>query len=787
MNFKFIEKLEYSKILNILSSFCVTDFGKNLCNNLKPSSDKDLVLNLLKETCEGTLLLEKNKPYFQNIPNIDYSLKILGSNGVLSLKSILELTTVLKNSAVLKDYFYAEEHIENFPIMESYFSRLYTNASIVKTIETAVIDENTLSDSASSKLFSLRKEQRKLEENIKDKLNTFIHSSTYSKYIQENVITIRNNRYVIPVKDEYRSMIKGFVHDISASGSTVFIEPMAIFELNNSLHILQAEEAIEIEKILTHLSSLFSSYISELEEDYKLIGTLDFIFAKALYGLSLDGIFPKISNKKEINLISARHPLIAKDICVPIDIELGKSFSSLLITGPNTGGKTVTLKTVGLLCLMACSGLFIPAKEESSIYVFDKIFADIGDEQSIVESLSTFSSHMSNIIEILNTSSSESLILLDELGSGTDPVEGSSLAISILETFYKKGCLTISTSHYPELKNYALVTDGFENASQGFDIENLKPTYKLLLSIPGRSNAFAISKKLGLDSSILDRAQTFLDTDQIHIEELLKNIYDDKLFIENEKEEITKNSNQVLLLRKSLEEKEKSLNEKSNSYIEKAKQDARKILLDAKEEASFYISQMNEIYEKSGSDSVKKLNQIRNKLNDAVKETIASSTSVDTSNSLINKEDLKVGNTVYIGHLNQEGTVVNLPNKSDKIQVQIGSAKMMFPISSITKIIQDKKVNLVGTSSYKTNKSQTATTEINVIGYNVDEAIFAIDKYLDDCALAKLSTIRIVHGKGTGALRKGIHTFLKTNSHVKNFRLGTFGEGEMGVTVVELK
>ncbi|MBO5479453.1 MAG: hypothetical protein J6A04_07235 [Clostridia bacterium] len=466
MNLKYIEKLEYQTVLEILSKFCITDFGKSLCTNLKPSSNKFEVANLLNETLEATSLILDDKPYISNIPNIDYSLKVLNSNGTLSISSILELTQILKNSTLLKDYFYTNREIENFPIMDSYFSKLYTNASIIKTVENSVIDENTLSDSASSKLSSIRKEQRKLEENIKEKLNHFIHSPTYSKYVQENVITNRNNRYVIPIKDEYRGMVKGFIHDISASGSTVFIEPMTVFELNNELHILQSEEAIEIEKILVHLSSLFVPYTQELEEDYKLIGTLDFIFAKAMYGISSDAILPHINDKKEINLISARHPLIAKEKVVPIDIELGKNFSSLLITGPNTGGKTVTLKTVGLLCLMACSGLFIPAKEGSSIYVFDKIFADIGDEQSIVESLSTFSSHMSNIIEILNNSTCESLVLLDELGSGTDPVEGSSLAISILETFYKNGCLTISTSHYPELKNYALVTDGFENASQ---------------------------------------------------------------------------------------------------------------------------------------------------------------------------------------------------------------------------------------------------------------------------------------------------------------------------------
>lgn len=571
------------------------------------------------------------------------------------------------------------------------------------------------------------------------------------------------------------------------AGSTMFIEPMVVFELNNELHILQSEEQTEIEKILIYLSSLFTPFIKELEEDYQLIGKIDFIFAKAEYALYLGGTLPKINEEKYLNLIGARHPLIAKDVAVPINIELGKDFSSLLITGPNTGGKTVTLKTVGLLCLMACSGLFIPAKEESSIYVFDKIYADIGDEQSIVESLSTFSSHMSNIIDILNDSTKESLVLLDELGSGTDPIEGSSLAISILETFYNRGTLVISTSHYPELKNYALVTNGFENASCGFDLENLRPTYQLLIGIPGRSNAFAISKKLGLDSTILTRAKSFLDTDQIHIEELLKNIYDDKLLVEKEKEEILKNSNQITLLRKSLEEKEKNLDLKASSYLEKAKQDARKLLLDAKEEASSYISKMNEIYENANSSSVKELNKIRNKLNDTLKETYSYTSINIAPSSSIKENDLTIGSHVYIAHLNQEGTILTLPNKAKQVQVQIGNAKLMLPLSSITKIISSNKKTFSGSASYKSTKSKTATTEVNVIGYNVDEAIFTIDKYLDDCALAKLSTIRIVHGKGTGALRKAIHNFLKTNSHVKTFRLGTFGEGEMGVTVVELK
>lgn len=374
----------------------------------------------------------------------------------------------MKISSNLKNYFYNERDIAKFPISDSYFSKLYSNSSIIKTVENSILDENTLSDSASTKLSSIRKEKRKLEDTIKDKLSGFIHSSAYSKYVQENVITIRNNRYVVPIKDEYRSMVKGFIHDVSASGSTVFIEPMVVFDLNNNLHVLEASETIEIERILSYISSLFAPYVNELKEDYITIGTIDFIFAKAKYGISLNAIFPKINDEKLISLVGARHPLILKEQVVPINIELGNTFSSLIITGPNTGGKTVTLKTVGLLCLMACSGLFIPAKDESSICIFDNIYADIGDEQSIMESLSTFSSHMSNIVQILNNCTPKSLVLLDELGSGTDPIEGSSLAISILETLKNKGSLTISTSHYSELKNYALVSDGFENASVRF-------------------------------------------------------------------------------------------------------------------------------------------------------------------------------------------------------------------------------------------------------------------------------------------------------------------------------
>jgi len=510
-----------------------------------------------------------------------------------------------------------KEEIDKFPNLQNYFFNIYTNSNIENNIKTKILDENTIDDKASDNLYNIRKNKRKLEQEVKEKLNTFIHSSTYSKYIREPVVTIRNDRFVIPVKDEYRSQIKGFIHDTSSSGSTVFIEPMNIFELNNKINNLKFEENIEIEKIMQMLSSLLFPIIEEIKNNLRLIGILDFTFAKANYAISINSRCPTLNENKCINLIKARHPLIDKDKVVPIDINIGNNFTSLIITGPNTGGKTVTLKTTGLLNLMAMSGLFIPVDENSSVYVFDNIFADIGDEQSITDSLSTFSSHMVNIIDILNNVSSDSLVLLDELGSGTDPLEGSSLAISILEHLQQKNVLTIATTHYQELKNYTLTTNGFENASVEFDINEMIPTYKLLIGIPGKSNAFEISKKLGLDENILFRAKDFLNTDLVKIEDVIKNIYDSQITINKEKEKIEKNSNQIDLLRKSLENDLSKVHKKEQDIIEKAKLEARHILLSAKDTASSIISQMDNL----ASSDLKQANNLRNKLNDEIKKT----------------------------------------------------------------------------------------------------------------------------------------------------------------------
>ncbi len=785
MNNYNLEKLEFYKILENLSNFCSTIYGKELVSNLLPSKNKSKVSLLLQETLEAMNLSTRNSfPSFYNIEDISLSIKQIESGETLSSKALLNLATVLKCSSELKEYF-NKDFIEkaDFPILSSLFNELYSNNSISSKIFSCILEENVIDDKASKELYSIRKKKRNLEQDIRNKLNNMIHSSRYSKYIQENIITIRNDRFVIPVKEEYRSSIKGLIHDISNGGSTVFIEPLVVFEMNNEIHELVISENLEIEKILSELTKLFIPYLSQLSTNIDIIGKLDFIFAKAKYAKSLDAIIPKISDEKNIVFQNARHPLISKDIVVPISLHLGKDFSTLLITGPNTGGKTVTLKTVGLLTCMACSGLAIPCDGTSSIYVFDNIFADIGDDQDISSSLSTFSSHMTNIVNILKNFTSDSLILLDELGSGTDPLEGANLAISILEHIKDIGALTIATTHYPELKKYALITNGFENASVEFDINTLTPTYKLLVGIPGKSNAFEISKKLGLQKDIIENAKNHLTSQEINFEDLLKTIYDDKSLIEKEKDEISKELNQITLLRKSLERDNQNLKRQEEDLINTAKIKARNILLDAKDEANEIIKKMNDLSDKN------ELSNLRNSLNSKIKDIKIDTNIVTNDVSTLKPDDISLNMEVFVTNFNQKGIVVSHVSKSNEVQVQIGNMKTNVNIKYLRKTNKtESKKNISSSYSYSNiSKTKNIKSEINVIGYNVDEAIFVIDKFLDDCSLAKLQNARIVHGKGTGKLRNGIHQFLKTNLHVKSFRIGNFGEGEMGVTIVELK
>ena len=784
MNTRYISKLEFHKVLENLSMYCSTYLGKELALNLSIYNQANIVKQKLAETEEAVNLIYKNSvPSFSDIQDIHIYLINLESAQSLTIKGLLDLNTIFICARDLKIYF-SKDYIEkgDFPILEGLFSSLYTNEGVISKISSSIIDENTIDDKASAELQKIRKKIRNLEQDIRSKLNAMIHSSSFSKYVQENVVTIRNDRFVIPIKEEYRAQVKGFIHDVSNAGSTLFIEPISIFELNNEINQLRLAEEVEIEKILQQLTSLFYPYIEELKTDVEVIGTLDFIFAKAKYSKTISGITPIINTKKEIHLINARHPLIDNNKVVSISIELGKDFSTLLITGPNTGGKTVTLKTVGLLTCMACSGLNIPADEKSSIFVFEHIFADIGDDQSIADSLSTFSSHMTNIVDITKHANESSLILVDELGSGTDPVEGANLAISILDYFKTLGTLTIATTHYQELKKYAMTTSGFENASVEFDVETLSPTYRLLIGVPGKSNAFEISQKLGLDISIIQKAKSLMSSNDITFEELLKNIYDDKQFIEKEKERILAESKQIDMLKEKLQKENLEKERKEKEIINNAKIKARNILLEAKEDANEVIKELSDI-----KDS-KEMHTLRNALNDKIKnirleQTISENAS---NNNSLSKEEVQPGKEVFVTSFNQNGIVLSNVSRNNEVQVQIGSMKMNIKLN----LLQNPKNTLTSKSTHTSShisKSRNIKPEINVIGMNVEEANFVIDKFLDDCTLAKLETVRIIHGKGTGKLKNGIHQFLKTNSHVKSFRLGTFGEGEMGVTVVELK
>lgn len=778
MQTTYLEKLEFNKIKNILSSYAKTNNGKKMCLDLYPSNNKEKVQKALDETTEAVALIyRKGNLPLETIGDISTYILNLKNQNFLSAKALLELATLLKTSKTLKNYYF-EKELNQTDSLTNYFDHLYTNPSIEEKIFSAIIDENTFDDRASNALYKIRQQMRNTKKEIKNKLQSLLNS----KYLQEPIVTIRQNRFVVPVKSEYQTEIKGFIHDTSSTGSTVFVEPISVFDLNNQLSELKNQENIEIEKILQILSSLFFDIINELENNFNLITILDFIFAKAKYSKELDCNCPKINDDKIIYLKNAKHPLLDQNIAVPITLEIGITFSSLLITGPNTGGKTVTLKTVGLLTTMAQSGMHIPASSESSIYLFDNIFADIGDEQSILESLSTFSSHMTHIINILNEATSDSLVLVDELGSGTDPIEGASLALSILEYLKEHNITVLATTHYHELKEYALLTDGVENASCEFNLETLSPTYRLLIGVPGKSNAFAISQKLGLKQEILENAKKSINSDTAKTEDLLKEIYDSKALIESEKEKTLQYSNKIERLKQKLENETTDLEEHKKEYLQKAKQEAREILLSAKQEANDIIKEME-----SEKNNSKNLNTLRNKLTSKLHEVNQTPESPLEETQKIDESQIKPGAIVFVPKFNKNGTILSYPNQSKKFNIQIDNIKTTLTPSQITIAKNTETKKEIITKKQSTFVPKNVRTELNVIGMNIEESIFLVDKFLDEAAVAKLETVRIVHGKGTGILGKGIQKYLKSHPHVKSYRYGTFGEGEMGVTIVELK
>ena len=778
MKTTYLEKLEFNKIKNILSSYAETDTGKKMCLNLQPSNNKEKVQKALDETTEAVALIyRKGNLPLESIGDISNYILNLKNQNFLSAKALLELATLLKTSKTLKNYYF-EKELNQTDSLTNYFDHLYTNPNIEEKIFSAIIDENTFDDRASNTLYKIRQQMRNTKKEIKNKLQSLLNS----KYLQEPIVTIRQDRFVVPVKSEYQTELKGFIHDTSSTGSTVFIEPISVFDLNNQLSELKNQESIEIEKILQILSSLFFDITNELENNFNLITILDFIFAKAKYSKELDCNCPKINDDKIIYLKNAKHPLLDQSIAVPITLEIGKTFSSLLITGPNTGGKTVTLKTVGLLITMTQCGMHIPASSESSIYLFDNIFADIGDEQSILESLSTFSSHMTHIINILNEATSNSLVLVDELGSGTDPIEGASLALSILEYLKEHNITVLATTHYHELKEYALLTDGVENASCEFDLETLSPTYRLLIGVPGKSNAFAISQKLGLKPEILEKAKKLINSDTAKTEDLLKEIYDSKALIESEKEKTLQYSNKIEKLKQKLENETTDLEEHKKEYLQKAKQEAREILLSAKQEANDIIKEME-----SEKNSSKNLNTLRNKLSSKLHEVNQTPEPQQEETTELDESQIKPGTIVFVPKFNKNGTILSYPNQSKKFNIQIDNIKTTLTPSQITIAKNTETKKEIITKKQSNFAPKNVRTELNVIGMNIEESIFLVDKFLDEAALAKLETARIIHGKGTGVLGKGIQKYLKTHPHVKSYRYGTFGEGEMGVTIVELK
>lgn len=791
MNNKTLISLEFDKIKELLKKHCVTSMGIEKIEALKPSTNINEIKNMQLETSEA-VSLSLRRSVFPLVPvnNLDSIIKKVSIGGVLHPGELLIICDVLRTSRRLKEYFFDSDiDTSYFKALSVYFENLYTNINIEDEITRCVKNEDDLDDRASKTLYEIRKNIADLELKIKNKLNIIIHSSSTSKFLQDSVVTFRNDRYVVPVKQEYRNEIPGLIHDSSATGSTLFIEPNAIFDMNNDIKELRIKEQLEIERILSLLTQMISPITDSLNMAIIQIGNIDFSFSKAKYSIETNSFEPIIQQSGYCNFKKARHPLIAPDKVVPIDVWFGKDFNSLIITGPNTGGKTVTLKTIGLLCIMAQSGLHIPASENTEICIFENIYTDIGDEQSIEQSLSTFSAHMTNIVNILNNVTENDLVLIDELGSGTDPVEGAALAMAILEHLYAVKCKTIATTHYSELKTFAIQTSGIENASCEFNVETLKPTYKLLIGIPGKSNAFAISQKLGLDSKIINRANDFLTEENIRFEDVLNDMELNRRKAHEERELSQKLLNEANKAKEKIDEEKKVLEKKKTEIISSAKQKARDILLDAESEANEIIKELTLLKKNNSNSANKKAEEKRNELKKSISDIQKDLILPNTENiNPISPDKIQIGIKVHIPSLNQDATVVSKPDKKQNIIVQSGLVKLTIHISQIELLKNDVNKPKVKTATQRiSNKSQNISTEIKLLGMTVDEAINELDKYLDSAYLSSVSIVRIVHGKGTGLLRKGIHEYLKTHPHVRTYRLGLYGEGDTGVTIVELK
>lgn len=796
MNEKSLRILEYNKIIEMLSSKAHSKAGKLLCDGLKPIDNLNEVISSLQNTDDALKrLLRNGNISFAGNKDIRQSLLRLKKGSSLNALELLLICDLLEASSRVKSYLKKEHPDDEDDSLDKYYAMLEPLTKHSLEIRRCIISEDEIADDASSELKAIRRHIKGTNDKIHSELTRMVNT-TYRTYLQDAVITMRDGRYCIPVKAEYKSNVPGMVHDQSGSQSTFFIEPAAIVNLNNELKQLSIDEEREVGVILAKLSSDLSDHLDEIMTDSEVLTILDFIFAKANLALDMNATRPLYNVFGHVNLKKARHPLLDKNKVVPIDIKLGYDFDLLIITGPNTGGKTVALKTIGLLSIMGQAGLFIPAKDASELSIFDNIYADIGDEQSIEQSLSTFSSHMKNIVEILHEADEKSLCLFDELGAGTDPIEGAALAISVLSDLHARKVRSVATTHYSELKVYALQEEGVENACCEFDVDTLRPTYRLLIGIAGKSNAFAISSKLGLPSYIIDDAKSRISKKDESFEDVLTELENNRVIIENEKAEIEKLKREIELLKKDYENRQKKLLESKDKIIREATEEAREILQDAKNTADTAI---RDLMKKENRGDIRSMERNRTKLREKIDNT-NSKVSINSSTVKRKKNkpsDFKLGEDVRIISLNMEGTINSLPDSKGNLYVLCGIMRMqakMDDIEFIDKpdiIVKDMKFksdDLSKKSHQKSlSKASSISMEINLLGKMVDEAIAELDKYLDDAYLSHLSSVRIVHGKGTGALRNAIHNYLKNVSYVSSYRLAEYGEGDAGVTIVEFK
>ena len=794
MNQKALQILEYNKITAQLAEYASSPLGKALCQSLLPSSSlEEIVQNQTETTDALTRVRQKGSISFSGVRNILDSLKRLEIGSSLGISELLCISSQLTVAARAKSYGRHEDSELPDDSLEEMFKALEPLTPLNTEIKRCILSEDEISDDASPGLRHVRRQMRGIGDKIHTQLNSILNSSR--TYLQDAVITMRDGRYCLPVKAEHKNQVSGMVHDQSATGSTLFIEPMAIIKLNNDLRELEIQEKKEIEAVLADLSNQTAPYTEELRTNQTILSQLDFIFAKAALSRHYKGSEPKFNNKGFIHIKDGRHPLLDPQKVVPITIRLGDEFDLLIVTGPNTGGKTVSLKTVGLFTLMGQAGLHIPAFDGSELAVFNEVFADIGDEQSIEQSLSTFSAHMTNIVHILEEADPQSLCLFDELGAGTDPTEGAALAIAILSFLHNMKCRTMATTHYSELKVFALSAPGVENACCEFNVETLRPTYRLLIGIPGKSNAFAISKKLGLPDYIIEDAKTHIESGDEDFEDLLAHLEESRLTIEKEQDEIASYKKEIAQLKSRLTQKEERLEERREKLIRSASEEAQRILQEAKDTADQTIKNINKLASQSGIDH-KALEAERTRLRDKLKDTDQRlAIKQKGPKQTISPKKLKIGDGVKVLTMNLKGTVSTLPNAKGDLYVQMGILRSLVNIKDLELLneqdisgptLEPKRAN-TGSGKIKMSKSASISPEVNLIGMTVDEAIPVLDKYLDDAYLAHLPQVRVVHGRGTGALKAGVHKHLKRLKYVKDFRLGEFGEGDTGVTIVTFK